>query len=79
MAMEKYGAKRLVCPKCGQAVDFQVVCKGSMTAYMDGQGDIYEVDNTHPEIDSKSTCICPECNYADDITVFEKPVGENDG
>lgn len=77
MAIEKYGAKHLVCPKCGQDIDFQVICEGGMTAYVDGSGDIYEVDNTHPKMTPNSLCICPECNYAGDLALFEKPEGEN--
>lgn len=68
---KSYKPKSLRCPKCGQDCDFQVVCYGKMTAYLDGEGSVAEVDNAHPEILPDSFCQCPECQHFDSLRQFE--------
>lgn len=67
----EYMPGALRCPKCGQDCNFQVTCTGTMTAYLDGSGDIEEADNTHPELSPGDSCMCTECLHVDSLTMFE--------
>lgn len=68
---KEYRPSLLRCPKCGQDCAFQVTCHGTMTAYLDGGGNIEEVDNTHPELHRDNSCMCPECLHVSDLRLFE--------
>ena len=69
---EDYRPGQLCCPKCGHVCNFQVSCHGTMTAYLDGFGDIEEEeDNTHPELSPDDFCMCTECPHTDSLRKFE--------
>lgn len=77
MAIEKYGAKRMVCPECGSTSIFKINTTGSMTVFVDGEGEIDDVDTTSPHITSSDRCQGLICGYVNDFCLFEKPVGES--
>lgn len=77
MAIEKYGAKRMVCPECGNASVFKVSTTGSVTVFVDGNGEIADVNAASPRVTSSDRCQCLKCGYVNDFCLFEKPVGEN--
>lgn len=79
MAIEKYGAKHLVCPKCGNKAIFDVKTSGAMVVYVDGEGEIIDVDITYPDVTSSDRCQCLKCGHVNDFIIFEKPREETNG
>lgn len=76
--MEKYGAKRLVCPGCGKNRAFEVRTSGERTVRVDGDCELDGVSTVSMDIANTDRCECLDCGFTDGFINFEKAVGEDD-